>query len=88
MLRAAWRQIFEEAWEEKGNWRIGLEDADELEGSGDGRLVIWQQDGAIGIALRGSRSQCRFWKMGISWKAQKRWVLILALVSISLLFKT
>lgn len=83
MLRAAWRQILDEACEEKGNLMDGLEEADDeqLELSGDdGMSSIRQQAGTVDGVLNGSRSQWRLRKMGMSWKAQKRCVLILALL--------
>ena len=81
MLRAAWRQILDEACEEKGNLTDGLEETDEqFELSGDdGMSSIRQQAGAVDGPLSGSRSQWRLRKMGMSWNAQKRCVLILAL---------
>jgi hypothetical protein len=86
MLSAACRQIFEEACEEKGNWIDGfVEEAElefEVEVSGDGieelgGMVMWQQEGVMDDcagagALRGSRSQWRRRKMGMSLKALKR----------------
>lgn len=90
MLRAAWRQILDEACEEKGNWTDGLEETDDeqLEFSGDdGMSFIWQQAGAVDGDLSGSRSQWRLRKMGMSWNAQKRCVLILALSLLASFFK-
>lgn len=103
MLRAACRQIFEEACEEKGNLIDGIEAEEEVEVefSGDGieemgGMVMRQQEGVMDAGTgagageaaaaaaadprRGSRSQCRRRKMGMSLKALKRWVFIRALV--------
>lgn len=77
---AAWRQTLDEACDENGNWMEGLED---MELSGDGMLSIRQHSGtvaAVGGVFKNCRSQWRLRKMGMSWKAQKRCVFILALV--------
>lgn len=103
MLSAAWRQIFEEACEEKGNLIDGIEAEEEVEVefSGDGieemgGMAMRQQEGVMDVVAgageaaaaaaadprRGSRSQWRRRKMGMSLKALKRWVFIRALCSL------
>lgn len=52
------------------------------EGMDARRLWQLQSDDADG-SLTGDRSQCFFWKMGMSEKAQNRWVLIRELDSVS-----
>lgn len=93
MFRAAWRHILEDSCEEKGNPRGGggvaaaVEEArDALPGeeaeacSVEVVGVARPQHCGLGLAVE-SRSQWRLRKMGMSLKAQKRWILILELFS-------
>lgn len=92
ILRAEWRQIFEEAWAEKEKRRPrSSADNDPLSG-GDGiedeltmgkGFIPWQPHLSLAVDLFATpRSQCRLRNMGMSENAQNRWVLILALVAV------
>lgn len=96
MLRAAWRHILEDSCGEKGNPRGGRgggvaaveeEARDALSGeeadvcSVEVVGVARPQQLGLGLAVE-SRSQWRLRKMGMSLKAQKRWILILELFSV------
>ena len=76
MFNAACRQTLEEACDENGNWIDGFKDAEVF--PGDGMLFMRQHSGVFDAVE--AKSQCRLRKMGMSWKAQKRCVFILALV--------
>jgi hypothetical protein len=103
IFRAAWRQIFEEAWGEKGNWNPKSEEEMEVVlagGEGIGGLGVAEMEPrrerqaqlsfSLSLAvfsmldLATPRSQCLLRKIGMSEKAQKRWVLILALEKVSI----
>ena len=94
MLRAAWRHILEDSCEENGNPRgaggggVAVAAVDEAMDALSGEEtdvcsvevvgVTRPQHCELGLAVE-SRSQWRLRKMGMSLKAQKRWILILEL---------